>query len=468
MRPRPQQQPKGPLELGPTLYQARRPTSSPTKSLRLQRPHLRGATATTTAAAAAAAAAPGAERPMAPSRSSSATTGGVAPAASAMIGVTAGLRVPPPRAGVLPYAPSASAGMAVRMAVRRSGSLSRGRHPDGATAVSTPDPPSQASSSFLPAASASLSSSTANASQPPSSLWRPSFLETLLQYALSVEEQYMADGDVESAGRALDTLRHRRRQRKGARPAPPTSLAGGKGPSHRRLSSASSLSSSSSPSGGPRVSEDVTAAALVAACEAATPEAALGALLTCYSPSATSTSTSSSSSSSCLLAAAIVELRGQLRQLTADDLALLDAAASGGHPGAMLRVGLCLRDGIAGDLPVDLSTALTYMEASAGAGYVPAIHEMGLLYEVGCSSAGAVLAPDWGEALRWYRRAAAAGYVPSQLNLGKLLLAAAEEQLASSVASSEELSDLRQRSREWLEQASQSGSEEATRLLRRI
>lgn len=322
----------------------------------------------------------------------------------------------PPRGFALPYAPSAGA------------------------PSSRPSPPSLLSPVHLPHRAA----------------LRASPLEALLQYAMAVDEQCLDEADAASASRALELLRQRRRQRKGVKPTPPvvaavptpgTAVANGGRP--RRPSDLAAAPT------------DSVAAALVAAGEAATARGSVD-ILEAAAAAATP-------APSCLLTCAAIELRCQAPggRLTAADLAALDAAAGQGHPAALLRVGLCLRDGAEG-VAADLVAALPYIEQAAAVGYAPAMHELAELYEAGHRSPTAVLEPDWGEAVRWYRRAAAAGHVPSRLNLGKLLLVAAEDSGAAGAVEAADIVQLRQRSREWLEQAAADGSEEAARLLLRI
>ncbi|RNF02301.1 Sel1 domain-containing protein [Trypanosoma rangeli] len=151
----------------------------------------------------------------------------------------------------------------------------------------------------------------------------------------------------------------------------------------------------------------------------------------------------------------------------AEALYLLDEAVAEGHAGAMLLIGLSLRDGIG--VPEDLEAALTWVERSADAGYAPAMFELGAMYEDGVESAGGdILESDWGEAAEWYKAAADLGHTMAQLNLGKLLwkAAAMAGDVKSDTCDQRTIVDLQTKSRAWLEMAASSGSEEAVRLLR--
>lgn len=371
------------------------------------------------------------------------------PAAACSVPAAACRRTAAPH-GVIPYAPSLSAGAAVQQAVRRSSS----RLQRTSLAVDTQEAAKQP---------ALVSSPVAPQPPAPFRQSRPSHLELLLQYLHAVAAECLDSAAAEVLDAALAALRQRRRQRKGVKPTPPApaGVASSGRPQVRRLASTSTAAATGAEVASSS-SNSATVAALVAACEAPTVETAVEILLANHDEAA-------QDSLSSVVAVAAVELRAARGPLCGDDLLLLDAAVAAGHPGALLRAGLCLRDGCEGGaVPVDLSAALTYVEAAAATGYVPALHEMGVIYETGFVTAEAALQPDWGEAVRWYHRAAVAGHVASQLNLGKLLLTAAEEQGASAVASTAELGDLRQRSREWMEQAARDGCEEAVRLLKRM
>ncbi|KPI83493.1 hypothetical protein ABL78_7467 [Leptomonas seymouri] len=153
----------------------------------------------------------------------------------------------------------------------------------------------------------------------------------------------------------------------------------------------------------------------------------------------------------------------------------LDAAVAAGHPGAMVCVGLCLRDG-RGGMQQDVKAGLAWMQCAASIGYLPAMHELGETYEVGVqgpqsSSPPALLEAegadvDWGEAMRWYQQAAEAGYAPSQLNLGKLLLLAAEQGLQDDSADTAALDHLNAAAKRWLQACAAAGVEEGVRLLK--
>lgn len=153
-------------------------------------------------------------------------------------------------------------------------------------------------------------------------------------------------------------------------------------------------------------------------------------------------------------------------EMEAEALSRLDDAVAQGHVGAMLRVGLCLRDGRG--IPADLAASLTWIERAAQAGYCPAMFELAEMLEHGVTVEGDVLDEDWGAALQWYTRAARRGHAPSQLNAAKLLLAASADSEDSKVTTEADRAALRERAGEWLSQASASGSEEAMRLRQRL
>jgi TPR repeat protein len=167
-------------------------------------------------------------------------------------------------------------------------------------------------------------------------------------------------------------------------------------------------------------------------------------------------------------------------------LAYLDAAVAAGHPGAMTCVGVCLRDG-RGGVAMNVKAGLAWLRCAAATGYVPAMHELGEAYEGGVghvtaaatasSSSPSLPSPlsdtkecgaDWGEAMRWYRRAAEAGYAPSQLNLGKLLLLAAEQGGQDGTADPSAVDHLHTEARRWLQACAAAGVEEGVRLLRHV
>ena len=155
-------------------------------------------------------------------------------------------------------------------------------------------------------------------------------------------------------------------------------------------------------------------------------------------------------------------------------LQLLDECIQVGHPGAMLAVGKCLRDGVG--VHNDLSAALHWVFTAANMGYLPAMHELGEMFEEGITSADSgdesttgnrqpttiELEKDLVQSYRWYRAAASRGYVDSQLNLGKLYMMS-----ASTLESDEAAAACRDKAVFWLQQASRNGSLEATGLLRR-
>lgn len=145
---------------------------------------------------------------------------------------------------------------------------------------------------------------------------------------------------------------------------------------------------------------------------------------------------------------------------------LLDKAIEEGHIGAMFFVGCCLRDG--NGLATNLSAGVSWIEQAATAGYVPAIHEMGEMIETGVERNDRVLDSDWGEAMIWYSRAAKMNYSPSQLNLGKLLLAASMQSTTENTWTTEERERMHTKAKKWLGLAAASGNLEALRLLDRL
>lgn len=173
-------------------------------------------------------------------------------------------------------------------------------------------------------------------------------------------------------------------------------------------------------------------------------------------------------------------------------LSYLDAAVTAGHAGAMLCVGLCLRDGRAG-VSRDVAAGLAWLRCAAAASYLPAMQELGETYELGVapavssSATGATTGAglqvchateegereeeggvDWGEAMRWYRQAAEAGYAAAQLNLGKLLLLAAEQASQDASADSAAVAHLTAEAMRWLQVCAQAGVQEAVRLQQRV
>ena len=167
-------------------------------------------------------------------------------------------------------------------------------------------------------------------------------------------------------------------------------------------------------------------------------------------------------------------------------LQLFDQCMACGHPGVLLTVGKCLRDGVG--VPMDLQTSIQWIYKSANMGYLPAMHELGELYEEGISIkevspskarggtpplvAGGnsnsseasssslssmqtmVLDKDLVQSYRWYKNAAEQGYAESQLNLAKLYMLGSAEGADVKVD-------------HWLRQAAKNGSLEAAGLLQR-
>nr|CCC91815.1 unnamed protein product [Trypanosoma congolense IL3000] len=206
--------------------------------------------------------------------------------------------------------------------------------------------------------------------------------------------------------------------------------------------------------------------ALVQACESST-EAAAEALLRSFYESHCGASCKDISFS--LVSVPLARLllkRGNSPADLASALKILDGAVSSRHVGAMLLVGLCLRDGVG--VAVDFVAGLTWVERAADAGYAPAMYEMAIMYEDGAEISGKCLPSDWGEAMKLYRKAADLGHTMAQLNLGKLLWRAAEAAVseAQGVCSAATVAELRGKSRGYLEAAAASGNEEAVRLLR--
>ncbi|KAG8348050.1 hypothetical protein TRVL_01135 [Trypanosoma vivax] len=203
--------------------------------------------------------------------------------------------------------------------------------------------------------------------------------------------------------------------------------------------------------------------ALVQACEAPHNGAALDILRSFLGSCCPS---SGKDLSRALVAVPLAELLLQRREHTEDvqyALSLLDEASAAGHVGAMLLVGLCLRDGVG--VPADLIAALTWVERAADAGYAPAMFELGVMFEDGVVCGDSQLPSDWGDAQQWYRRAAEHGHTMAQLNLGKLLWRAAAG-VGQGVCGEHMVSGLKEQSLEWLGRAAASGNEEAMRLLR--
>ena len=176
---------------------------------------------------------------------------------------------------------------------------------------------------------------------------------------------------------------------------------------------------------------------------------------------------------SCKSVLAKVELANKWLQKNDGDvgaaLALLDDAVAAGHPGAMLVVGRCLKEGLG--VPRDVRTALRWAWRAAESGFLPAFHELGEWFEMGYPG----IPLDTLASFRCYRSAARGGYAPSQLNLAKMYLLAAsgEGPLSHSAGSAAEGVDdakatAKQKSIIWLRLASEGGISEATVLLSRI
>lgn len=260
-------------------------------------------------------------------------------------------------------------------------------------------------------------------------------VESILHHIIHVERQLMDPAAVRTVGIALEQLAKHRRLRKGSKPL---------------------LSRYT------HVLEDA-ALHLVAACEASSAATAEEELQKCCASQPPSPSVAVAAS---ILVEMFFQRPHRSPAETAVALARLDAAVAAGVPTAMLRVSHCLRSGTG--VEADLVAALTWLESAANCGYVPAMFELGAVYEKGDVVGAEALQEDWGEAVRWYRRAATKGYRPAQLNLGKLLLAAAQQEAAGTVATATELMELKQQGKSWLEMAALSGCQEAVRLLRRI
>ncbi|KAH9599934.1 Sel1-like repeat [Trypanosoma melophagium] len=285
-------------------------------------------------------------------------------------------------------------------------------------------------------AAASSSPSTVSVATPSSR----SDLEDRLQYLLLTED-LLLPSLVDDVRCVMAELRRRRRERKAVAPS-------------------KTHASTSIGADRPHVM------ALVQACEAATENAAIDILQSFYQshyfPSSNKIGRSLVYTA---LAEALLKRRANSNDIS-QALLLLDEAVSERHVGAMLQVGLCLRDGVG--VPPDIVAGLAWVERSADAGYAPAMFELGAMYEDGVVVGDDQLDADWGEAVEWYRRAAEKGHTMAQLNIGKLLwkAAAAAREAISSGSEEVAIAGLEKRSREWLEQAAAAGNEEAVRLLR--
>ncbi|CCW72180.1 unnamed protein product [Phytomonas sp. Hart1] len=289
----------------------------------------------------------------------------------------------------------------------------------------------------------------------PSSSKPPNILEDLLQCLVHVDDQLLDDSIVCLVKTALARLKRCPHPHRGPK-SPPCPITSSLPPL-----------------------EEAVVECLCRACRAATEDAAEAVLSGFYLTHNTASSgpeeAGTCSMPICPVVAALGQLRLQRvlegsRRNASDDiedcLELLDAVVGLGHPGAMVGIALCLKNGLG--VPSDLEAALMWLSKAAEIGYVPAMHELGILYEKGAVAGPAVLEEDWGEAMLWYRKAAVVGHIPSQLNLGKLLLSAAQQQAAMNIASALEIQDMTSKSREWLECAAGSGCKEARRLLERI
>ncbi|EAN92945.1 hypothetical protein C3747_199g3 [Trypanosoma cruzi] len=272
---------------------------------------------------------------------------------------------------------------------------------------------------------------------------RRSELEERLQYLLQAEEELASAVGPNDVMQVLEELRRRRQDRKAV--ALP----------RKRLSESLHFIC-------PHV------ATLVRACESTSDEAVVQILREFYqSHYATGGNEKGRSLVSTALAEVLLKRRANENDIS-EALSMLDDAVANGHTGAMLLVGLCLRDGIG--VPKDLEAALVWVERSADAGYAPAMFELGVMYEDGVEDCGeSTLPADWGEAAEWYKGAADRGHTMAQLNLGKLLWKAAALARDAKPDNCDEstIVNLQTKSRAWLEMAASSGSEEAVRLLRR-
>lgn len=166
-------------------------------------------------------------------------------------------------------------------------------------------------------------------------------------------------------------------------------------------------------------------------------------------------------------------------------LSYLDVAVEAGHPGAMYRVGLCLCSGLGTFVAADAESGVTWLRYAAALHYLPSLHAMGEWHEsdspnhpqkrvsgrsneTESSEETPESSSDWAAAVEWYQQSATAGYAPSQLNLGKLYLRIAEQGLSDKSASKEAVAPLRAKAKEWLRMAAAAGVEEAKRLEQRL
>lgn len=146
----------------------------------------------------------------------------------------------------------------------------------------------------------------------------------------------------------------------------------------------------------------------------------------------------------------------------------LDRAVAVGHPGAMLMVSVCLRDGRG--VAQDPAGAFHWLQRAADCGHVIAQHELGETYELGDVDAGVERSLPL--ALRWYKRAATLGYAPSALNLGKMMLMGSGvdvgELATLDPTTIPSWRELLTKSTFWLSRAARSGSTEARQLMERV
>lgn len=152
----------------------------------------------------------------------------------------------------------------------------------------------------------------------------------------------------------------------------------------------------------------------------------------------------------------------------AEAFGVLDKAIAAGHPGAMLAVANCLREGRG--VPSDPTGSVYWLRHAAELGHVIAQHELAEMYEIGFAEGG--IEKSLPLALRWYKRAATVGYAPSALNLGKMMLMGSGVDVGelatlepSSVPSWMELLT---KSTFWLSRAARDGNTEARQLMDRI
>ncbi|KEG11587.1 Sel1 domain-containing protein [Trypanosoma grayi] len=280
----------------------------------------------------------------------------------------------------------------------------------------------------------------ASASPPTAVVPRRKDLEERLQYLLLVEDRLTPAIVEDDVRQVIAELRRRRGERKAV--VPPV----------RRASGAA---------GGVRPH----VLALVQACEASSDAAAVEGLRAFHRSHYVHQGNEVGRS---LVFTALAELLLMRRERSSDDvqeaLSMLDVAVGDRHVGAMLQVGICLRDGLG--VPRDLVAAITWIERAADAGYAPAMFELAVMYDDGVEDSSRCLESDWGEAMKWYRCAAELGHTMAQLNLGKLLWRAATAASDGGGGDSAIITGLQKRAREFLERAASAGNEEAVRLLR--